>query len=1652
MANKTRQKRSFLELKKTLSHDSRRTSHRSLRVEGLEQRQLLSVTPLSSDLSYAIVDTGQNACYNNTVEISAPAEGAAFYGQDAQYDGYQPSYSASSDGLTVDDNVTGLTWTQSPDLDGDGDIDADDKLTYSEFLDYVDKLNEENYGGYSDWRAPTIEELYSLINFEGTDPNPQATSVSDLTPFIDTEYFAFAYGDLSAGERIIDAQFWSTTEYVSTTMDGDDTVFGVNFADGRIKGYGTTLFGEDKTEFAYFVRGNTDYGINDFADNEDGTITDSATGLMWSQDDSGVGMDWEDALAWVEEMNDANYLGYSDWRLPNAKELQSIVDYTRSPDTTSSAAIDPLFNCTAITNLAGQSDYGFYWSGTTHVRYGGSATAAVYISFGRGLGSMDGTTVIDVHGAGCQRSDPKSGDSDDYPSVGNGPQGDVQRVYNFVRLVRDAEVVETENTAPTADAGGPYSAETGETITLDATDSADTDGTIALYAWDLDGDGQYDDATGATVQYSATTAGSYTVGLQVTDNDGATATDTAAVTISAASNVAPTADAGGPYSADAGDTITLDATGSSDTDGTIALYEWDLDGDGQYDDATGITAQYSANLAGTYTVGLQVTDNDGATATDTATLIFGEVASSFEGYTLFTAIGSTDTYLIDNDGTVVHSWTSDYAPALSAYLLEDGTLVRTASLDESDRSFITGGAGGRVELWSWDGELLWEFEYSSSSYCLHHDIEVLPNGNILMIAWELVDEEEALAAGRDSSLLSEGELWPDSIIEVEPTGTSGGNIVWEWHVWDHLVQDYDSSKENYGVVADHPELIDLNYEAGQANADWTHINSIDYNEELDQILLSVHGFSEIWAIDHSTTTEEAASHSGGDSGMGGDLLYRWGNPQAYDAGTDDDQMLFSQHDAEWIDDGLPGEDNILVFNNGSRRSDQTYSSVVEIDPPVEDDGSYSLTTGEAYGPTDLVWSYTADPAASFFADHISGSQRLANGNTLITNGTSGTLFEVSASGEIVWEYEVGSEVFRADRYALDYSAFDGTDLDDENTAPTAEAGGPYSGYVGDTITLDATGSSDTDGSITLYEWDLDNDGQYDDATGSNASFVSSSVGSFTVGVRVTDDDGATATDTATVVVSQTSLPTLLSSVDDVTLSDLSINGTLEYLIDPARDGFLTVLVDTSGLQWQLLDAGTLTEITPVETTESGRADYDVDADATYLLRLTGRATDAELRLVNLVEYSDSTVYVYGTDDEDTFVLDSEGSCNVTVNGVDYSFDSASVSSVQFDGQSGGDQATISGTSAAETIDLSPSQGELSRTGFTVSVANTWDITVDGGGGDDVASLVDSDGDDTLVADSQTATMTGTTLAGEEFSNTVVNVPAVHAYARNGGYDSAVLYGTAGKNDVFKGYYRPDDSNAHYGKLRTGDIIRRAKFFDSVVADGGDGEDSDRAVLLGETGNDTLEAGPGSATLSNSEITYTANDFSRVLAYAADGGDDTVTLTDSAEDDEFRLLSHKSEVTGSTYEIVARAFDHVIADATQFADDTDEVRLYDSAMDDTFTASAGKATMAGGVDFLATGFQKIKAYSLYSDDYDTAVLEGSNGDDTLEAFSNSDGQLTVDSDRVNIWGSNSVGSTLLRAAAFEEITAKSGDGDDSADGTEGLSALDYVLRMEGQWGV
>ena len=352
---------------------------------------------------------------------------------------------------------------------------------------------------------------------------------------------------------------------------------------------------------------------------------------------------------------------------------------------------------------------------------------------------------------------------------------------------------------------------------------------------------------------------------------------------------------------------------------------------------------------------------------------------TFDGYTMLAKLGTT--YLMDQGGQVVHTWQTGSNSTHPGYLLENGDLLTVFK---------------GIKRLSWEGAVIWEYTNLSA----HHDVAMLPNGNVLLLIWGNKTREQALAAGRNPDLLTD-DIDPLVIHEVTPNG----DVVWEWHVWDHLIQDFDPMQDNYGVVADHPELVDINF-TFRTVADWLHSNAIDYNAELDQIMISPRFNSEIWIIDHSTTTEQAASHSGGNAGKGGDLLYRWGNPIAYRAGTAENQQTYGSHDAHWIAEGLPGAGNILLFNNGGfdYGRDGDYSTIDEFTPPLNG-YNYDQNKSNAFLPESPGWTFIANPREDFYSSYISSVQRLNNGNTFIDEGAYGYLFEVNSSGEVIWQYQ-----------------------------------------------------------------------------------------------------------------------------------------------------------------------------------------------------------------------------------------------------------------------------------------------------------------------------------------------------------------------------------------------------------------------------------------------------------------------------------------------------------------------------------------------------------------------------------------------------------------------------------------------------------------------
>ncbi|WCO02339.1 aryl-sulfate sulfotransferase [Psychroserpens ponticola] len=434
--------------------------------------------------------------------------------------------------------------------------------------------------------------------------------------------------------------------------------------------------------------------------------------------------------------------------------------------------------------------------------------------------------------------------------------------------------------------------------------------------------------------------------------------------------------------------------------------------------------------------------SSGLVSQNTVGVISYNQNDTYNGLTLFTSL--TETYLINSCGEVVNQWTSAFPPGNAVYLLEDGSLLRAGKV--TNTTIMFGGTGGIVEKFDWEGNLTWSFTMSDDTTIQHHDIFPMPNGNILILAVTIMSNAEAIQAGRDPNLLTDGVLFNEQILEIEPLGINQANVVWEWNIKDHLIQDFDVTKDNFGVVENNPQLLDINFLGGLSGSEnWLHMNSIQYNNNLDQIVMSARHMSEIYIIDHSTSTAEASGDTGGIYNKGGDFLYRWGNPQSYRQGTQNDQKLFGQHYPHWIPDGLPNAGQLILYNNGFSRT-PSFSEVFILTPPTTAPGVYDYTSNTAYGPTATDYTYTnpVDPI-NFFSRILSGAQVLPNGNILICDGDSGYFFEIDSNENIVWEYinpsgatgilsqgddpeGIPNLVFRAHKYGYDNPAFTGRDL------------------------------------------------------------------------------------------------------------------------------------------------------------------------------------------------------------------------------------------------------------------------------------------------------------------------------------------------------------------------------------------------------------------------------------------------------------------------------------------------------------------------------------------------------------------------------------------------------------------------------------------------
>lgn len=389
------------------------------------------------------------------------------------------------------------------------------------------------------------------------------------------------------------------------------------------------------------------------------------------------------------------------------------------------------------------------------------------------------------------------------------------------------------------------------------------------------------------------------------------------------------------------------------------------------------------------------------------------------GYVFVSPMASNHSYLLTNTGEIAKKWTGNAAGAIAVKVLPNGNIMRMeATVNNNFPGAVGMGGAGLIEELDWTGRIVWTYTLSNDRYLHHHDFVVLPNGNLLLVAWERRSPAEARAAGRDPNKISPEGVWSEAVLEVKPTRPSGGGeVVWEWHAWDHLVQDIDSTKANFGVVAGNAGKLDINFIGPGQNpaqtANWLHVNSIDYHVERDEIVLGSRLLSEIWIIPHG-------------AGKNGDILYRWGNPQVYRMGTAADQKLFFQHHAQWIPVGYPGAGHILILNNGVGRG---YTSADEIELP----GGYARTPGRPFGPAAPAWTVGEKFGSTFFTLVAGSVQRMPNGNTVLGLSNAARAVEVTPEGEIVWDMnlsigETGGFSYRVTRLEAATPGLAGTPL------------------------------------------------------------------------------------------------------------------------------------------------------------------------------------------------------------------------------------------------------------------------------------------------------------------------------------------------------------------------------------------------------------------------------------------------------------------------------------------------------------------------------------------------------------------------------------------------------------------------------------------------
>jgi hypothetical protein len=574
------------------------------------------------------------------------------------------------------------------------------------------------------------------------------------------------------------------------------------------------------------------------------------------------------------------------------------------------------------------------------------------------------------------------------------------------------------------------------------------------------------------------------------------------------------------------------------------------------------------------------------------------MGQTYNGYTLYSKIGNTKTYLIDMQKNIYHQWTTSGGTGYTCYLLPGGTLLRSTTYNGN----ILNGAAmtGTIQKYSYAGTLLWSYTHSASTYCLHHDIYPLPNGNVLAISYEVKSAAQVSAAGCSSNIT----MWPDKIIEIQPTGATTGTIVWEWHIWDHLVQQADPTKPNYGIVADHPELLNINW---QPLKDWMHTNGLSYNPELDQITFSCHNLNEIFVIDHSTTTAEAAGHTGGNAGKGGDLLFRWGNPQSYGRGTSANKIFNVVHDAHWIPANCPNAGNLVAFNNKGGTGN---TSRIDMIAPPHNGYNYNINAGAAYAPSTPTWSHSCLQSAQ----GQSNSQPLPNGNMLVCISTSGYIYEIDANQNLLWYFTAGASLPKAFRYTLDYI---------NGTLTSTATASPANICNGDSTQLFANPSITTG---LTFSW-----------TSNPAGFTStlqnpivnpvSTTSYYVTMISATD----TVVDTVTVTVNNIPATPSISQVGDTLFSSASgahqwyLNGTL---ISGATASFYIPFVSGSYSVTSLSGSCASPASAAFGFTATGMENIHSDGD----LQIFPNPTTGMLYLYgNILKNDDLEVEVYGID-------------------------------------------------------------------------------------------------------------------------------------------------------------------------------------------------------------------------------------------------------------------------------------------------------------------------------------------------------------------------------------------------------------------------------------